>query len=378
MTDLSDLLIFGVVVGLRLFVPLLIPRFPLPAIITALVIDAVDQTVFQQFTNLDLEGYQTYDKALDIYYLTIAYVATMRNWGGGFAFKVGRFLWYYRLVGVVIFEQTQYRWLLLVFPNTFEYYFIAIEAIRLRYNPLAFSHKRIIAIAASIWVFIKLPQEWWIHVAKLDFTNAVKQHIFGVEPEAKWGEAFTNRPLVSLLLVLAIVGIGVAIRVLRKRMPVTPWESSYDSDVHNERLGWKAPAKSAQPTATFGVSFIEKAVLIGLVSTIFAMILPGVEAGPFAVIVAVAVLIAGNTVVSELFARREISWASAAKQFVAMTAVNLLLFFLWNALWSGDEPPLPIAVTLFSVGLITLLAVLFDRYREIGHQHRPINAVDVK
>jgi len=375
MSDVSDLLIFGIVVGLRLFVPLLIPRFPLPSIIAALVIDAVDQTVFQQFTNLDLDGYQTYDKALDIYYLTIAYVATMRNWGGGFAFKVGRFLWYYRLVGVVIFEQTQYRWLLLVFPNTFEYYFIAIEAIRLRYNPLSFSHKRIIAIAASIWVFIKLPQEWWIHVAKLDFTNAVKQHVFGVEPEAKWGEAVTNRPLVSLLLVLAVVGIGIAIRMLKRRMPVTPWESSYDSDVHNSRLGWNVPAKSAQPTATFGVSFIEKAVLIGLVSTIFAMILPGVEAGPLAVIVAVAVLIAGNTVVSELFARREISWNSAAKQFVAMTAVNLLLFFVWNALWSGNETPLPIAVTLFSVGLITLLTVLFDRYRDIGATHRLEKAV---
>jgi phosphatidylglycerophosphate synthase len=105
------------------------------------------------------------------------------------------------------------------------------------------------------------------------------------------------------------------------------------------------------------------------------MILPGVEAGPLTVIIAVAVLIAGNTVVSELFARREISWNSAAKQFVAMTAVNLLLFFVWNALWSGDETPLPIAVTLFSVGLITLLTVLFDRYREAGATHRSENAV---
>ena len=369
MTDVSDLLIFGLVVGLRLIVPLFIPRFPLPSIIAALVIDAVDQTVFQQFTNLDLAGYQTYDKALDIYYLTIAYVSTMRNWGGGFAFKVGRFLWYYRLIGVVIFEQTQYRWLLLVFPNTFEYYFIAIEAIRLRYNPLAFAHKRIIAIAAAIWIFIKLPQEWWIHVAKLDFTNAVKQHIFGVEPEAKWMDAFTNRPLVSLALVIGAVAIVFAVRTFKKRLPTTEWTASYDSDVQNARLGWPAPAATATPTATFGVSVVEKAVLIGLVSTIFAMILPGVEAGPFAVIAAVAVLIAGNTVVSEFFARREIGWRSAGRQFVAMTAVNLALFFGWNLLWSGDEPPLPIAVTLFFVGLITLLTVLFDRYRDIGTTH---------
>ena len=40
-------LVFWAVVLSRLFVPLLIPRFPLPAIIACLVIDAVDQTVFQ-------------------------------------------------------------------------------------------------------------------------------------------------------------------------------------------------------------------------------------------------------------------------------------------------------------------------------------------
>jgi hypothetical protein len=157
---------------------------------------------------------------------------------------------------------------------------------------------------------------------------------------------------------------------MKKRMPASPWPASYDSDVHNARLGWETPAKTARPTATFGVAFMEKAILIGLVSTIFAMILPGVEAGPLAVIISVAILIAGNTVISELFARREVSWNSAARQFVAMTSVNLALFFVWNALASTDEPPLPIAVTLFSVGLVSLLTVLFDRYRDIGTTHR--------
>ena len=33
MNDTTDLLVFLAVVGLRLFVPLLIPRFPLPAVI---------------------------------------------------------------------------------------------------------------------------------------------------------------------------------------------------------------------------------------------------------------------------------------------------------------------------------------------------------
>ena len=72
--------VFVVVVLLRFLVPLAIPRFPLPAILAALVLDAADQSIFQMFTDDPLPGYQTYDKALDVYYLAIAYMSTMRNW----------------------------------------------------------------------------------------------------------------------------------------------------------------------------------------------------------------------------------------------------------------------------------------------------------
>ena len=72
--------IFVAVVAARVLVPLAIPRYPLPAMLAALVIDGIDQTIFQTFTTLDLSGYQAYDKALDVYYLSIAYIATMRNW----------------------------------------------------------------------------------------------------------------------------------------------------------------------------------------------------------------------------------------------------------------------------------------------------------
>ena len=66
-------------IGGRFLLPLLIPRFPLPAIIACLVLDAADQTIFQAF-GFDPPGYQSYDKAMDIFYLAIAYLATMRNW----------------------------------------------------------------------------------------------------------------------------------------------------------------------------------------------------------------------------------------------------------------------------------------------------------
>lgn len=381
MTDTSDMAIFTVVVILRLVIPLFIPRFPLPAIVAALVLDAVDQTIFQQYTNINTSEtghYQSYDKALDIYYLTIAYTATMRNWGGGDLYRVGRFLWYYRLVGVVLFESTdaQYRWLLLVFPNTFEYFFIAIESYKLRRNPLTFAHKQVIAIAAFIWIVIKLPQEWWIHVAKLDFTNAMKEKVFGVETTAGWGEAVTNRPLVTVGLVVAIVGALWAIRWGTTKLPAPDWARTVDADVQGEHLGWAPPAKRAVPLATFGAPFVEKVLLVGFVLVIFANILPGVDASGPQIVIAVAALIALNTVLSEVLAKREVSWRSTGVQFAVMAAANLAMVLGAYLLPGGSgDASFRLGNTVFLVGLLTLIVVLFDRYRNVGLHHRRARAL---
>ena len=120
------------VVGARLFLPLPIPYFPLPALLACMILDSVDQSIFQQFPAIPLEGYQSYDKSLDIYYLAIIYISTMRNWTNQCAFRMSWFLYYYRLVGVVAFELTQVRAILFIFPNTFEYFFVFVEAVRLR------------------------------------------------------------------------------------------------------------------------------------------------------------------------------------------------------------------------------------------------------
>src|SRR4051812_1913053 len=166
--------VFLAVVGARFLVPLLIPRYPLPAIIAALILDAADQTIFQSF-GFDPPGYQGYDKAMDVYYLAIAYLSTMRNWTSYPAVQVARFLYFYRLIGVVAFELTDWRPLLLIFPNTFEYFFIAYEAYRLFWNPARVSKRAWVIVAAVIWIFVKLPQEWWIHIAQLDVTDTIAE-----------------------------------------------------------------------------------------------------------------------------------------------------------------------------------------------------------
>src|SRR3954465_3078144 len=169
----DDVVLFCVVAA-RVLVPLAIFRFPLPAMLAALVIDGLDQTIFQTFTNLDLEGYQSYDKALDVYYLSIAYVATLRNWTNHTAVGVSRFLYYYRMVGVVIFEVTQIRAVLLIFPNTFEYFFDFYEGVRARWDPRKLGRRFWVVAAAAIGIFIKLPQEGWIHIGQIDTTDLIR------------------------------------------------------------------------------------------------------------------------------------------------------------------------------------------------------------
>ena len=133
---LDEPLVVAIIVA-RLFIPLLIPRVPL-VIFVVLVLDAADQTLLATYTDVDTSengSYQSVDKALDIYYLSIAYLATLRNWKSHPAFRIARFLFYYRLVGVVAFELTEERALLVIFPNTFEFFFIAYEGLRTRWDP---------------------------------------------------------------------------------------------------------------------------------------------------------------------------------------------------------------------------------------------------
>ena len=259
MTHTTDLIVFGIVVALRLFVPLLIPRFPLPAIVASLIIDGVDQTVFQRMTNLDLTNYQSYDKGLDIYYLTIAYLATLRNWTNITAIEVSRFLLYYRLIGVVLFEHFQKRYILLIFPNTFEYFFIFYEAVRLRWNPIRMDKRLVFGAAAAIWIFIKLPQEYWLHVAQRDVTDTLR----------------ANPVLIPILGVGILALVVIAWWTVTKKCPpadhtlqieaITEGTDSLAQRVQHVLVGWKRVINPA---------IVEKVVLLSLVSIIFSQILP--------------------------------------------------------------------------------------------------------
>lgn len=332
--------VFTTVVLLRFFVPLLIPRFPLPAILACLVLDAADQTIFQAFTDDPLPGYQTYDKALDVYYLAIAYCSSMRNWSDPVAFQTSRFLYLYRLVGVTMFELFNARWMLLVFANTFEYFFIAYEAVRTRWNPLRLSASAVLGIAAFIWIFIKLPQEWWIHIAKLDFTEAMANHSY------MWG-------------VFAVLAVGLATLgwVKRKSIPTPDWNFTVDVNKH------LPPAtEPSERGPVFSAILLEKVVFLSLICVIFAQVLPDIESSNLGIAVGIAIVVVLNALVTEFLYRRGHRWTGIATAFAITLAINVGIAFADSFLvrTGRDTPPLN---TVFFLLLVSLLVAMFDLMR---------------
>ena len=242
------------------------------------------------------------------------------------------------------------RWLLLVFPNTFEYFFIAYEVVRLRYEPARRSARFWLLLAAFIWIFIKLPQEYWIHVAQLDFTDAVRDH-----------------PWFGVAIVVGLIALAVACWVPRKRLP--PYEHP---------LRWTADAlpreaaralAQASPLPFLSTQLLEKVVLLGLTCVIFSQFLPGVDATPVAVIVSVAIVVAANTVLSTLLAQRTDRKArSGAVRFAALVALNLVLVGITAAIVGMDFDDTGTA--LFFAYLISLVLWLYDWFRPLYDARR--------
>jgi len=356
--DVGAAVVFTAVVGARFIVPLLIPRFPLPAILTSLILDAADQTIFQSF-GYNPPGYQGYDKAMDVYYLAVAYLSTLRNWSSRPAARVARFLYFYRLVGVVAFELTDWRPLLLIFPNTFEYFFIAYELVRLRWNPTRYSLRYWVTVAALIWIFIKLPQEWWIHIAKLDVTDMMAAH--------SW-------ILPTLIVVLAILA-AVLWFVVRPRLPVRdhPWRVAADPlpediDEAAERDRWVAAHSRLWSAGT-----LEKVVLLGLLWVIYAQVLPGIRARPAELFLGVAVFVVVNAAISLAVARRTGSLESALAAFAARVALNILLVLL--ASWLLGRGDLHVGNAIFFVLLLSLITLMDDRYRPVQEVRFAVESV---
>jgi hypothetical protein len=349
----DDAAIVVVIVAARLLVPLLIPRFPL-MIVAAFLLDAVDNGLLGGLTQVDLSAdgpYQSWDKALDLYYLSIAYLSTMRNWTSRPAFRVGQFLFYYRLVGSVLFELLQSRAMLLVFPNTFEYFFIAYEVIRLRYDTARVSARMWLLLAAGLWVFVKLPQEYWIHIAKLDFTDTVAEH-----------------PWFGIACALGALGVlAAAWFLVRPRLP----PPSHDWRVRADPLPVsleQARLRHARELLRGRVLLAElgeQIALLALVCIVFAEILPGIDATPLQVTVGIVVIVGANAAISIAGARHgRLDSTPAGARFATLLACNLAFVFAASFVLN-DRADFQLGAGCFFALLITLIIWLYNVYKPV-------------
>jgi len=359
--------VFWIVVAARFILPLWIPILPLPAIVACLVVDAIDQPIFQTFTHVDLSAYQSYDKALDIFYLSIATLTMYRNWKSLPAVQVGRSLFYLRLIGVLAFETTGWRWLLFLFPNAFEYYFIFYEAIRTRWTPARLRARFYLVSAAVIWI-LKLPQEYWIHIAKLDVTDELKQVVLHAPKNASWLASIMHSPISFGLMIGAAATFIIVGRAAIHRFAGRPEHSlRLRADPLPTRIdeATERDLAMARSWRLFDFHLVEKIILVGMISVIFAHIVPGVDATPSQLVLGTGAVVTINAFLRLRGSRTARLLDSGVLSFLLLAATNAGIVAIAATVVRGHGRHLDVTAALFFLLLLTLIVTLYDRWRPV-------------
>jgi hypothetical protein len=165
-----------IVIALRIVVPLLILKRPLAGGIIAMLLDGLDVVIVEWFGTGGMgPHYHNIDKVLDLYYLGLeAWVA--RSWTERIPRVTAIGLFLYRLAGVILFELTSARWMLFVFPNLFEHWFL-FYLLRNRFFPGVKLDTWRQTITWLVILYVpKLGQEYLLHVAEAQPWDWIKRH----------------------------------------------------------------------------------------------------------------------------------------------------------------------------------------------------------
>ena len=359
--------VFWAIVITRFVLPLWIPRFPLPAVLACLVVDAFDQTAFQAFTDFDLTHYQSYDKALDIFYLTVAMLAMYRNWRYKPALVIGIALFYVRLLGVMLFELLDQQSLLFIFPNAFEYFFIFYELLRSRWSPQRFTRRQYAWAAIVIWM-LKLPQEYWIHMARLDFTDEIKGVVLHAPGRAGWLPAIKQSPVSFGVMMAAFAILVMLAQGFIRRFAGAPKHAlTLAAPRLPERIDEAAERdrKVARSWRLFDLHLAEKILLVAVITIIFAQIVPGASTGQPKLVLGTGIIVTINAFLGLRRARRGGSPESGLALFVVVVLTNVAIAGIAEVILRFRGGGLDIPASLFFLLLLTLIVTLYDRWRPV-------------
>ena len=164
------------IVALRLLLPLAILRWPLVGGTIAFLADTFDVVLLDRLGVTDYGPYNAVDKALDTYYLTLeAWVCL--GWRRGTARTVGLSLFVYRLVGALLYELTDERLLLLLFPNLFEAFFLTYLLVRRVAGERALTTTPQIIALNLLLLGPKLLQEYLLHVERFPIYSVIREFL---------------------------------------------------------------------------------------------------------------------------------------------------------------------------------------------------------
>ncbi|MCA9825696.1 MAG: hypothetical protein KC479_09775 [Dehalococcoidia bacterium] len=160
--------------------PLVILRYWFWGGVVAMLLDAVDVILIDALGLGGFGGhYHRTDKLLDSYYLALEMVVAWR-WTNPWAKWTSALLFVYRSIGVVLFEVTQERIVLFIFPNLFENWWLYCAAV-FQYRPgWAPTSWRTTLVPLLILLVPKMGQEYLLHFAEAKPWSWTKEHILGV------------------------------------------------------------------------------------------------------------------------------------------------------------------------------------------------------
>lgn len=168
-----------IVIAIRVIGPLLILRHSLLGGLAAVVVDTLDVVLVEI---IGLGGFGDYysqtDKALDTYYLSLECFVAL-SWDNPWARIPAIALFVHRVIGVIAFEVTGARWLLLVFPNMFEnwwLYCVAVARFAPRYSPRSWPS---MLLPMTVLLIPKLGQEYLLHYQEAQPWDWIKRNILG-------------------------------------------------------------------------------------------------------------------------------------------------------------------------------------------------------
>ena len=139
-------------------------RWPLAGGILAVLVDLSDLLLLDVLDMGGVPDYQRLDKLLDLFTLATFTIVVLRWRGPDRWVALALLAW--RLVGFAAFELTGERWLLLVFPNVFEVWFLLVAALHHRWNPVPWTPPSLVGALVGLLALKEL-QEWALHGARL-------------------------------------------------------------------------------------------------------------------------------------------------------------------------------------------------------------------